>query len=428
MAAGPKASGVIDPQTTAILQQVFPGVEPETLLMLQQMAERAEYDAGAVLCRQGAVEDTFYIILDGAVDVTQQVDFGRQRHLATLLTGGYFGEMGLLDNRPRLANVTTRVPTTVLEIDGATLQRVIEASPQIGNELTRRILAILRANDENLWQAVLEKEAAQKELEIGRRIQQSFLPPEMPTVPGWEIISHLQPAGVVSGDFYDAMVFDDDRVLLVLGDVCDKGVGAALYMALFRSLVRAFAEHQYHSHRPQRAQGQTTGEATVAAMRDTLQQTILFTNSYLTRHHARTNMFATLFFAILEPESGYVAYVNGGHEPPVVTGPQGIRCRLSSTGPLVGIIPDVAYDVGEVWLAPGETLLAFTDGVTEATDADKQIFGRDQVLALLQEPDPSAEALVERICGAVRAHTANAPQSDDITMLAVRRLEAPAAS
>ncbi|NLF65524.1 MAG: SpoIIE family protein phosphatase [Chloroflexi bacterium] len=412
------------PQTTAILQQVFPGVEPDTAQMLQTMARRAEYEAGVLLCRQGAVEDTFYIILDGAVDVSQEIDNGRERHLATLAAGGYFGEMGLLDNRPRLANVTTRVPTTVLEIDGATLQRVIEASPQIGHELTRRILAILRANDENLWKAVLEKEAAQKELEIGRRIQQSFLPPDMPRLPGWEIISHLQPAGVVSGDFYDAMVFDDSRVLLVLGDVCDKGVGAALYMALFRSLVRAFAEHHYHSHRREREQGQSAAESIVAAMRDTLQQTILFTNSYLTRHHARTNMFATLFFAILEPDSGYVAYVNGGHEPPVVTGPEGIRCRLSSTGPLVGIIPDVSYDVGEIWLAEGETMLAFTDGVTEATDADKQIFGREQVMALLQEPDASAAALVERISAAIRAHTTSAPQSDDITMLAVRRLEA----
>lgn len=414
----------MDPQTTAILQEIFPGVEPDTVQMLQAMARQAAYEAGVVLCRQGAVEDTFYIILDGAVDVSQQIGFGRERHLATLPAGGYFGEMGLLDNRPRLANVTTRVPTTVLEIDGATLQQVIEASPTVGTELTRRILAILRANDESFWQAVLEKEAAQKELEIGRRIQQSFLPPEMPTAPGWEIISHLQPAGIVSGDFYDAMVFDDNRVLLVLGDVCDKGVGAALYMALFRSLVRAFAEHHYHSHRLEREQGQSAADSIVATMRDTLQQTILFTNSYLTRHHARTNMFATLFFAILEPDSGYLAYVNGGHEPPIVTGPEGIRCRLSSTGPLVGIIPDVSYDVGEVWLRVGETLLAFTDGVTEATDADKKIFGREQVLALLQEPDASAVALVERIGAAISAHTTGAPQSDDITMLAVRRLEA----
>jgi sigma-B regulation protein RsbU (phosphoserine phosphatase) len=413
---------VMDPQTTAILQEIFPGIDLETATMLQQLAQRAQYEAGTVLCRQGAVEDTFYIILDGAVDVTQQVDFGRQRHLATLPAGGYFGEMGLLDNRPRLATVTTRQSTTVLEIDGATLQNLVVTSPHVGHELTRRILAILRANDENLWQALVEKEAAQKELDIGRRIQRSFLPPDMPDVPEWEIVSHLQPAGIVSGDFYDAMVFDDSRVLLVLGDVCDKGVGAALYMALFRSLVRAFAEHHYHSHRPEREQGQSAVEGFRATMRDTLQQTILFTNSYLTRHHARTNMFATLFFAILEPDSGYLAYVNGGHEPPVVAGSEGLRCRLNSTGPLVGIIPDVSYDVGEVWLAAGETLLAFTDGVTEATDGDKKIFGRDQVLTLLEEPVLSAEGLIERICKAVSAHTAGAPQSDDITMLAVRRL------
>src|SRR5690606_40159215 len=118
------------------------------------------------------------------------------------------------------------------------------------------------------------------------------------------------------------------------------------------------AEHHYHSHRREREQGESAADSIWATMRDTLQQTILFTNSYLTRHHARTNMFATLFFAILEPDSGYVAYVNGGHEPPIVTGPRGIRWRLSTTGPLVGLIPAVPDDVGEKWLAEGARIIA----------------------------------------------------------------------
>jgi phosphoserine phosphatase RsbU/P len=212
--------------------------------------------------------------------------------------------------------------------------------------------------------------------------------------------------------------------LIVVGDVCDKGVGAALYMALFRSLVRAFAEHHYRSHAPAPQPNQSAADTILATIRDTLHQTILFTNSYLTRHHADTNMFATLFFAIVEPESGYVAYVNGGHEPPVVLGPDSVRDRLHPTGPLVGIIPDVPYGVAEIQLAVGETLLAFSDGVTEASDAAGQIFGRDRLLALVQEPSPTAATLMERIGSAIAAHTASAPQSDDITMLAVRRIAA----
>jgi phosphoserine phosphatase RsbU/P len=407
------------------LEQVFPGITPETVAMVEQLAARAHYRPGTVLCRQGDTGDTFYIILDGTVDVSQQVESGREHLLATLSSGRYFGEMGLLDNRPRLATVTTREPTTVLEIDGETLQRVIQASPSIGHQLTRHILAILRANDEIMWQAVVEKEAAQKELEIGRQIQLSFLPPVLPELPGWEIEAFLQPARVVSGDFYDAMALDEQRVLIVLGDVCDKGVGAALYMALFRSLVRAFAEHHYRSHAPAPQPGQSAAEAMLATIHDTLHHTILFTNSYLTRHHGHTNMFATLFFAIVEPESGRVAYVNGGHEPPVVIGLDGVRRRLNTTGPLVGIIPDVPYGVAEVQLGAGETLLAFSDGVTEASDTARQIFGRDRLLALLQEPSPSAAALMARISDALAAHTAGAPQSDDITMLAVRRLVTP---
>jgi phosphoserine phosphatase RsbU/P len=416
---------VMDLDVTATLEQVFPGINAETALMLQQVAAQVTYPGGTVLCRQGDVGDTFYVILDGIVDVTQQVESGRERQLATLSAGHYFGEMGLLDNRPRLATVITRQPTHVLEIDGETLQRLIAASPDVGHQLTRHILAILRANDEIMWQAVVEKEAAQKELEIGRQIQLSFLPPALPEVPGWEIAAFLQPARVVSGDFYDAMALDEQRILIVVGDVCDKGVGAALYMALFRSLVRAFAEHHYRSHAPVPQPNQSAADAILATIRDTLHHTILFTNSYLTRHHADTNMFATLFFAIVEPESGYVAYVNGGHEPPVVLGPDGVRDRLHPTGPLVGIIPDVPYGVAEVHLDRGETLLAFSDGVTEASGAAGQIFGRDRLLALVREPAPTAAALMERIGQAIAAHTAGAPQSDDITMLAVRRLAAP---
>ncbi|MDT8307101.1 MAG: SpoIIE family protein phosphatase [Anaerolineae bacterium] len=412
----------MDQPLAAILEQVFPGINAETVSMLQRLAGQSSYPAGTVLCRQGELEDTFYIILDGAVEVSQQVEAGKEHQLATLRAGRYFGEMGLLDSQARLATVTTREPTTVLEIDGETLQSVIAASPNIGHELTRHILAILRENDEILWQAVVEKEAAQKELEIGRQIQLSFLPTGMPDLPGWEITAFIQPARVVSGDFYDALALDDQRVLLVLGDVCDKGVGAALYMALFRSLIRAFAEHHYRSHRPAPAPGESAADTILAAIRETLRHTILFTNSYLTRHHADTNMFATIFFAILDPESGYVTYVNGGHEPPVVVGPDGLRTRLRSTGPLVGIIPDVDYEVASIQLAPGETLLAFTDGVTEASDGAYRIFGRDRLIALLQEPAPSAAALMARIHGAVTEHTASAPQSDDVTMLAVRRL------
>jgi phosphoserine phosphatase RsbU/P len=414
----------MDLDITATLEQVFPGINAETVSMLQQVAAQVTYPGGTVLCRQGDVGDTFYVILDGIADVSQQVESGRERQLATLSAGHYFGEMGLLDNRPRLATVITRQPTTVLEIDGDTLQRLIAASPDVGHQLTRHILAILRANDEIMWQAVVEKEAAQKELEIGRQIQLSFLPPALPEVPGWEIAAFLQPARVVSGDFYDAMALDEQRLLIVVGDVCDKGVGAALYMALFRSLVRAFAEHHYRSHAPAPQPNQSAADTILATIRDTLHQTILFTNSYLTRHHADTNMFATLFFAIVEPESGYVAYVNGGHEPPVVLGPDSVRDRLHPTGPLVGIIPDVPYGVAEIQLAVGETLLAFSDGVTEASDAAGQIFGRDRLLALVQEPSPTAATLMERIGSAIAAHTASAPQSDDITMLAVRRIAA----
>ncbi len=152
---------------------------------------------------------------------------------------------------------------------------------------------------ERLWAKSLERE-----LEIGREIQQSFLPDELPQPAGWEIAATFQPARQVAGDFYDAFpLAGGSRIGLVVADVCDKGVGAALFMALFRSLLRAFAERAFD------------GDA-ASANGPRLLSTVVATNDYIARTHGRSNMFATAFVAVLDPGNGSVAWVNAGHEAP----------------------------------------------------------------------------------------------------------------
>ncbi len=249
----------------------------------------------------------------------------------------------------------------------------------------------------------------QKELEVGARIQRDFLPESLPTVPGYQFAARFEPAREVGGDFYDAFRLPDGAVALVLGDVCDKGVGAALFMALFRSLIRAVSASQIGSH-------------TVEMLESRVLHAVTVTNDYIANTHGRANMFATLFVGALDPATGTIAYVNGGHEPPRVVRAHGtVRTMLPPTGPAVGMLPEIPFTAGTIVLEPGETLLVLTDGITESRAPNGALFGDDATDALLTLPASSADALLDRVLGAVHAHAAGEPAADDVTLLAVRR-------
>jgi phosphoserine phosphatase RsbU/P len=246
-----------------------------------------------------------------------------------------------------------------------------------------------------------------RELEIGREIQLGFLPDALPTADGWELRAHFRPARQVAGDFYDAFALPGGRVALVLADVCGKGVGAALFMALFRSLLRALAE-------PEFAAAATTGDGLCA--------TVQGTNDYIARTHGRANMFATAFVAVLDPATGALDYVNAGHEPPAILDAGGaVRARLQPTGPALGLLPDLVFTVASERLSAGETLFAYTDGVVDARDPNDVAFGEDRLMELLHTEPATAARLLERIDAALSAHIAAAEQFDDVAMLATRR-------
>jgi phosphoserine phosphatase RsbU/P len=269
---------------------------------------------------------------------------------------------------------------------------------RVGSSLAKKRLR----DTEKLYARSLERE-----LEIGREIQLGFLPATLPAAAGWELRAHFRPARQVAGDFYDAFTLADGRIAFVLADVCGKGVGAALFMALFRSLLRALAEPQF---------------AAAATPADGLRATVLATNDYIARTHDSANMFATVFFAVIDPASGSFDYVNAGHEPPVLLSADGrVRGRLSPTGPAVGLMPDLGFGVGRECLAPGETLFAFTDGVGDARDPHDASFGEDRLLALLAESAAPAADLLVRVDAALSAHIGGSAQFDDVAMLAARR-------
>ena len=269
------------------------------------------------------------------------------------------------------------------------------------------------------------------ELEIGQQIQCGFFPNALPKLPGWEIAAFFQAARQVAGDFYDAFLLcNGKQVGLVIADVCDKGVGSALFMVLFRSLIRVFSgqthlcKHLCESFVA--ANKKTAGDMIIQQETVDIDQTnalvaVALTNDYIEKNHSDMGMFVTLFFGVLNPETGLLSYINAGHEPLFIVGPTGVKASLQPTGPAVGMMPDAKFKIEHIQLEPADILIGYTDGVTEARALNGELYTKKRLQSLLKQPVASAPELLERIKTSLFSYTENAPQSDDITLLAVQR-------
>ena len=285
-------------------------------------------------------------------------------------------------------------------------------------------LSLKRLMDQDkIYTASLERD-----LEIGRQIQAGFFPSSLPEVYGFEVAARFEAARQVAGDFYDVFTLADEmRVAIVVADVCDKGVGAALFMALFRSLLRAFAEQHYD----QEIEGSTpkvnvpqefqTSFIKRSVGVTALKKAVLLTNNYIARHHGDANMFATVFIGVLDVLRSTLYYINGGHEPPLLVHKNGQIEYLHPTGPAVGLFPDLEFNVEKVRLEPGDLLVAFTDGVTEAKSATDDFYGDDRLREVVMGDTSGAEIALDNLLTTLREFTLGAQQSDDITLLALRR-------
>jgi sigma-B regulation protein RsbU (phosphoserine phosphatase) len=269
--------------------------------------------------------------------------------------------------------------------------------------------AIAVENDRLLTEAA-EQERMKQELDFAQRIQASFLPDRAPKVPGWELATIWQPARQVGGDFYDFVPLAPEaaeasgagnRVGLIIADVADKGVPAALYMALSRTLVRTVA-----------IDGRPAGEALARA-------------NDLILADARSHLFVTLLYAIIEPDTGLVRYVNAGHMPPLlVRAVDGGVVELREHGMALGVLSGMEYQEQKVQLAQGDILVMYTDGVTDAWNLDQQMFERERLVDLVSEYQGlSAPLLAEAIRSAVTDFVGDAPQFDDLTLVVAKRVQ-----
>jgi sigma-B regulation protein RsbU (phosphoserine phosphatase) len=281
-------------------------------------------------------------------------------------------------------------------------------------------MAAISINTQSLLRRQEKLLKFEHDVQIGRQIQADFLPKELPQLDQWEIAAHFQPAREVAGDFYDAFFLSNGWIGLIVADVVDKGVGAALFMALSRSLLRVFAEQHQVISPPD-----TTGNQEEYVFDEVhVLGVVKLTSDYIAKNHADLTMFATVFFGLLDPDRGTLTYINAGHDSPAVVSASGeIKERLNPTGPAMGMLPDMDFDIERTLLEPGDILMAYTDGVTDARNPEGKMFTRDGLQALMTQPALSAVELLNRVQSTVQAHIADADQFDDITMLAVRRTQ-----
>jgi len=263
----------------------------------------------------------------------------------------------------------------------------------VGRQHTR-VLELLRELHESV--ATREQFASlQQELAIARQMQQAILPRGAPPLAQVSIDATMIPAREVGGDFYDWFALDEHRLALVVADVSGKGVPAAFFMAVTRTLLRS----------------------TVAFVDDPA-EAMARLNDGLAADNEQT-MFVTLFYAVLDTRSGVLDHVNAGHNPPLLRRADGsVQWLARGRNPALGAFEGMAFCADQVTLAPGDGLLLYTDGVTEAHSADGLLFGEQALVQALQGDGASP---VPSVVAAVRAFEAGAPQADDITCVWVRR-------
>ncbi len=333
---------------------------------------------------------------------------------------------------------------------------LLDSFNRMADQLQRSFRQLAIANqtlEEKVTQRTRELEAANKalyaantalncELEKGRQIQRNFLPKRdeaKPVIilnpPDWEIWGWFKPARQVAGDFYDAFDLGDGYIGLVIADICDKGVGAALFMPLIQSLMRIFSGQttlkglvltgKFRS--PERPSQGEEAETYTPYQLNALKAVDL-TNNYLAKNHRNLGMFATLFFGVLDQKTGDLVYINGGHLPLFLIDRRGgVKDSLPPTGAAVGLSENTEYKSKKITIEPGDLLLGYTDGVTDARSPEGEAFSLEKLLSILEQPPTSATVLLERISTQVNYHRGCSDQFDDMTLIVVRRspLSAP---
>ena len=385
--------------------EVFHGVP---FAILDQVIDRfpiQQFAAETVVLEPGKKNEFVHIVLGGCLKIN--VGKPGDEQFIYIKLGGCAGEMSIIDNQPVSAYVIAPVGTELLLIDGPSFIDDLLVMPKVARNLLSALAARMRYNNVLIAQRIrveAEMKQMQRELVVAKEIQESLLPTE-PLFSGdnrLECKGRMSPAKEVGGDFYDVFFLDQENLFFVIGDVCGKGLPAALFM------VRAISALRAHS-------GKDNFDE------DYVADIVTRLNSQLCEYNEK-NQFLTAFCGILNLTNGVIHYINAGHNAPAIArNGSDFAFFNEPINPIVGMLEGLTYRSGTIELPPGGRLVLYTDGVTEAETHDTSIFGEDRLLGCLSAAKSQAADLVETIFASVEAFVAGAPQSDDITVLTIGR-------
>ncbi len=395
------------------------GLGEDDLQAIASVAQLRNYEGGEVIFREGDHGDEFFVVSAGKVEVVKAIDGEDEQVLDVYGRGDFFGEMALLEDRHRSATARAVDRSQLLAIPEDDFERQLQTHPAglyaLTKELSSRLrdtgsLVINRLRDKNraLTRAyedlkaaqaeLLRRERIERDLQLAQGIMDSLIPDTFPQFEGVSMAARIVPARQIGGDFYEAIKLDEDHLGLFICDVSGKSIAAALFVAVARGLILAETE------------------------RTRSPRTALLRIHRLLLRAAEATSFITMFYGVLDRKAGTLRYARAGHEPPILLrGDTSATQILNAPGTLLGILPEVSLEEEEVPLEPGDLLVLYTDGLTEAANPEGDFFGRSRLEKLIASANRlTLEALCQNIIDSAISFQGSAEHHDDMAVLAVR--------
>jgi len=398
---------------------LFSALPVDELDHLQGMLQVKTLQPGEILFREGEPGEHFYILTDGKLEILLGAETKEELLLNTLGPGEYLGEMSLIiPGGERTATARASKKAVLLAMSRDEFNALLKLYPVLSQsmvrvlskrldstnyatfrDLTEKNRQLQKAYDElkDAQEQLIEKERLERELKVAADIQISILPDVLPAPPRFDFGARIDPARQVGGDFYDVFRLEENKVAVLIGDVADKGVPSAIFMARAHALIAAEAESYENPS-------------------DVMRKV----NAHITRLEKATQ-FVTVLYGILNVDNGEFTYARAGHEPPLMLKPDGSVERLPhETGMAIGLWEDIILDEQTITLPPGSTLVLYTDGMTDCRDPNGEPFGLERIqLTLNRCSESSAQEVCDHLLKTLKNYQQGSPQDDDVTLVAI---------
>jgi serine phosphatase RsbU (regulator of sigma subunit) len=398
---------------------LFAAMPTDELKLLLNALDRVHLKSGEILFREGEPAEHLYIVARGQLEINMASGTDNELILNVINEGEYIGEMGIImPGGRRTAGARARGDVMLLSMSRIQFQGLVQKHPELANamvsvlserldntnvqtfrDLTEKNRQLQQAFDElkAAQEQLIEKERLERELQVAAEIQMSILPDTLPAPDGFDFGGRILPARQVGGDFYDVFDLGEGKIGVLIGDVADKGVPSAIFMARAHALI--IAEADSHS---------SPGEV------------LRMVNKHITRLEESTQ-FVTALYGVLDMKTGEFSYARAGHEPPLLLHRQGDVHRLPhQPGMALGLWEDIALDEFSLFLPKGSLLVLFTDGMTDCRDPNGEPFGLERIKQVLNGlVSLSAQAACDKLFDTLMSYQNGSKQDDDVTLVAV---------